>query len=149
MVRLRLPAAPTPALCRFRRPLERCCALQDRAKFDGAYRETVSFGKLVDLLDCSFRRLPREIGLGLLQLYPYLPAHLAFRRQLALQLDQLFDLRLLQRGKLLRALYASNVNAYDASIIDLLIELEQIHDDAGVEEWPRLLEVLGKRHAFV
>jgi len=52
-------------------------------------------------------------------------------------------------GKLLRALYASNVNAYDASIIDLLIELEQIHDDAGVEEWPHLLEVLGKRHAFV
>jgi hypothetical protein len=51
-------------------------------------------------------------------------------------------------GKLLRALYASNVNAYDPNIIDLLMELEQIHDDAGVEEWPHLLSALGKRHAF-
>jgi hypothetical protein len=52
-------------------------------------------------------------------------------------------------GNLLRALYASNVNAYDPNIIDLLMELEQIHDDAGVDEWPHLLAMLGKRHAFV
>lgn len=54
-----------------------------------------------------------------------------------------------QDGKLLRALYASNVNAYDPNIIDLLLELEQVHDDADVEEWPHLLAALGKRHAFV
>lgn len=51
-------------------------------------------------------------------------------------------------GKLLRALYASNVNAYDPAIIDLLMELEQIHDDASVDEWPHLLGALAKRHAF-
>lgn len=51
-------------------------------------------------------------------------------------------------GKLLRVLYASNVNAYDPNIIDLLIELEQVHDDADVEEWPHLLAALGRRHAF-
>jgi len=54
-----------------------------------------------------------------------------------------------QDGELLRALYASNVNAYDPNVIDLLIELEQIHDDASIEEWPHLLATLGKRHAFV
>jgi hypothetical protein len=51
-------------------------------------------------------------------------------------------------GHLLRALYASNVNAYDPNVIDLLMELEQIHDDASVDEWPHLLTALGKRHAF-
>ncbi|WP_241269817.1 MULTISPECIES: hypothetical protein [unclassified Caballeronia] len=51
-------------------------------------------------------------------------------------------------GKLLRALYASNVNAYDPAIIDLLMELEQIHDDASVDEWPHLLQALARRHAF-
>lgn len=54
-----------------------------------------------------------------------------------------------QDGKLLRALYASNVNAYDPGIVDLLIELEEVHDYAEVEEWPQLLAALGKRHAFV
>ncbi len=54
-----------------------------------------------------------------------------------------------QDGKLLRALYASNVNAYDPAVIDLLIELEEVHDDASVEAWPHLLNALGKRHAFV
>jgi hypothetical protein len=54
-----------------------------------------------------------------------------------------------QDGDLLRALYASNVNAYDPNVIDLLMELEQIHDDASVDEWPHLLAVLGRRHAFV
>lgn len=54
-----------------------------------------------------------------------------------------------QDGELMRALYASNVNAYDPNIIDLLIELEQVHDDADVEEWPHLLAALGRRHAFV
>ena len=54
-----------------------------------------------------------------------------------------------QDGKLLQALYRSSVNAYDPNIIDLLIELEQVHDDADVEEWPHLLAALGRRHAFV
>ncbi|WP_225936182.1 hypothetical protein [Caballeronia sp. NK8] len=54
-----------------------------------------------------------------------------------------------QDGKLLRALFASNVNAYDPNIIDLLIELEEIHDYADIDEWPELLAALGKRHAFV
>jgi hypothetical protein len=54
-----------------------------------------------------------------------------------------------QDGKLLQALYASNVNAYDPAIVDLLIELEQVHDDASIEDWPHLLAALGKRHAFV
>jgi len=52
-------------------------------------------------------------------------------------------------GGLLRALYASNVNAYDPNIIDLLIELEEVHDYADIDEWPELLSALGKRHAFV
>jgi hypothetical protein len=54
-----------------------------------------------------------------------------------------------QDGNLLRALYASEVNAYDPSIVELLCELEQVHDDASVDQWPRLLTALGKRHAFI
>ncbi|SAL02845.1 hypothetical protein AWB80_08451 [Caballeronia pedi] len=54
-----------------------------------------------------------------------------------------------QDGKLLQALFASNVNAYDPNIIDLLIELEEIHDYADIDEWPELLAALAKRHAFV
>ena len=52
-------------------------------------------------------------------------------------------------GKLLRALYASNVNAYDPGIADLLCELEQVHDDVSVDQWPHLLAALGKRYAFI
>jgi len=52
-------------------------------------------------------------------------------------------------GRLLRALYASNVNAYDPNIIDLLIELEEVHDYADIDEWPELIAALGNRHAFV
>ena len=52
-------------------------------------------------------------------------------------------------GKLLQALYASNVNAYDPSIVELLIELEQVHDDASVDQSPHLLNALGRRHAFI
>jgi hypothetical protein len=51
-------------------------------------------------------------------------------------------------GSLLRALYASEVNAYDPDIVELLIELEEVHDDFDVEEWPSLLAQVGKRHAF-
>jgi hypothetical protein len=54
-----------------------------------------------------------------------------------------------QDGKLLRALYASDVNAYDLGIIELLCELEQVHDDASVDQWPHLLSALGRRHAFI
>jgi hypothetical protein len=49
----------------------------------------------------------------------------------------------------LRALHASQVDAYRADIIDLLIELEEVHDDTPVEDWPRLLAELGRNHAFV
>ncbi|WP_018420706.1 MULTISPECIES: hypothetical protein [Paraburkholderia] len=52
-------------------------------------------------------------------------------------------------GKLLRALYASNVNAYDPDIVDLLCELEQVHDDASVDQWPHLLAVLGQRYGII
>ena len=52
-------------------------------------------------------------------------------------------------GSLLRALYASEVNAYDPDIVELLIELEEVHDDFSVDEWPQLLARVGKRHAFV
>ena len=52
-------------------------------------------------------------------------------------------------GKLLRVLYASNVNAYDPGIVDLLCELEQVHDDVSVDQWPHLLAALGKRYAFI
>jgi hypothetical protein len=52
-------------------------------------------------------------------------------------------------GSLLRALYASNVNAYDPEIAELLIELEEVHDDFRVDEWPQVLACLAERHAFV
>lgn len=52
-------------------------------------------------------------------------------------------------GKLPRALYASNVNAYDPGIVDLLCELEQVHDDASIDQWPQLLTALGRRHGFI
>jgi hypothetical protein len=52
-------------------------------------------------------------------------------------------------GTLLRALYASEVDAYDPAIAELLIELEEVHDDFSVDEWPQLLARLGQRHAFV
>ena len=54
-----------------------------------------------------------------------------------------------RNGDLLRALHASQVDAYRADIIDLLIELEEVHDDTPVEDWPRLLAELGRNHAFV
>lgn len=52
-------------------------------------------------------------------------------------------------GDLLRALLASQVDAYRADVIDLLIELEEVHDDAPVEDWPGLLAEIGRRHEFV
>lgn len=52
-------------------------------------------------------------------------------------------------GGLLRALYASNVDVYDERVLDLLLELEEIHDEGAVEEWPRLLAALGTRCAFI
>jgi hypothetical protein len=52
-------------------------------------------------------------------------------------------------GDLLRALLESQVDAYRADIIDLLIELEEVHDDTPVEDWPRLLAEIGRNHAFV
>jgi hypothetical protein len=52
-------------------------------------------------------------------------------------------------GALLRALYASNVNVYDEHIVELLTELEELHDNAHVDEWPQLLEALGQRHAVI
>ena len=52
-------------------------------------------------------------------------------------------------GDLLRALHASQVDAYRADVIDLLIELEEVHDDTPVEDRPRLLAEIGRNHAFV
>jgi hypothetical protein len=46
-------------------------------------------------------------------------------------------------GALLQMFYASNVNAYDQEIMALLIELEAVHDDAGVTEWQTLLLDIG------
>ena len=54
-----------------------------------------------------------------------------------------------RNGDLLRALHASQVDAYRADIIDLLIELEEVHDDTPVGDWPRLLAEIGRNHAFV
>jgi len=52
-------------------------------------------------------------------------------------------------GALLHMLYASNVNAYDQETMALLIELEVVHDDACVTEWPKLLLDIGQCHAFI
>jgi hypothetical protein len=52
-------------------------------------------------------------------------------------------------GTLLRALYASDVNIYDETIIELLTELEEVHDSAHVDEWPALLTMIGRRHALI
>jgi hypothetical protein len=52
-------------------------------------------------------------------------------------------------GALLQALYASDVNIYDETIIELLTELEEVHDNANVEEWPALLTMIGRRHALI
>jgi hypothetical protein len=41
------------------------------------------------------------------------------------------------------------VNAYDPGIVDLQCELEQVHDDASVDQWPHLLAAHGKRYAFL
>lgn len=52
-------------------------------------------------------------------------------------------------GALLRALYASNVDVYDDQIIELLLELEELHDNTHVDEWPQLLAALGQRRAVI
>lgn len=52
-------------------------------------------------------------------------------------------------GALLRALYASSVDVYDDRIVELLLDLEELHDNAHVNEWPQLLAALGQRHALI
>jgi hypothetical protein len=52
-------------------------------------------------------------------------------------------------GALLRALYASNVDVCNEQIVELLTELEELHDNAHVDEWPQLLAALGQRHAVI
>jgi len=52
-------------------------------------------------------------------------------------------------GALLRALYASDINIYDKTIVELLTELEEVHDNAHVDEWPALLTMIGRRHALI
>ncbi len=53
-------------------------------------------------------------------------------------------------GKLLQALYASNVNAYDPSIVELLIELEQVSRRRQRRPVaPSAQRALGRRHAFI
>ncbi|KAA1011325.1 hypothetical protein FVF58_15390 [Paraburkholderia panacisoli] len=50
---------------------------------------------------------------------------------------------------LLQALAASGVNVRSRPLIDLLIELEDIHDGCAVSDWPSRLERLGREHGFV
>lgn len=50
---------------------------------------------------------------------------------------------------LLQALEASGVNVRSRPLIDLLIELEDIHDGCAVSDWPSRLERLGREHGFV
>jgi hypothetical protein len=52
-------------------------------------------------------------------------------------------------GALLRALYASDVDICNGQIVDLLTELEELHDNTHVDEWPHLLAALGQRHAVL
>lgn len=52
-------------------------------------------------------------------------------------------------GALLRALYASNVDVHNEQIVELLTELEELHDNTHVDEWPQRLAALGQRHAVI
>jgi hypothetical protein len=52
-------------------------------------------------------------------------------------------------GALLRALLASGVDIYNEHIVKLLMELEELHDNTHVDEWPQLLAALGRRHAVI
>ncbi|OXC72738.1 hypothetical protein [Caballeronia sordidicola] len=48
-----------------------------------------------------------------------------------------------------RSQYASNVDAYDPKIPELLIELEEVHNDFSVDERAQLLARIGHRHVFI
>lgn len=50
---------------------------------------------------------------------------------------------------LLRALAASGVDVRSKALIDLLIELGDIHDGTAVCDWSCRLERLGREHGFV
>jgi hypothetical protein len=50
---------------------------------------------------------------------------------------------------LLLALAASGVDVRSKALIDLLIELEDIHDGTAVSDWPRRLERLGREYGFI
>jgi hypothetical protein len=50
---------------------------------------------------------------------------------------------------LLRALAASGVDVGSKALIDLLIELEDIHDGTAVSEWSWRLERLGREYGFI
>jgi hypothetical protein len=50
---------------------------------------------------------------------------------------------------LLLALAASGVDVGSRALIELLIELEDIHDATEVSEWPRRLEQLGRELGFI
>ncbi|MDN7183586.1 hypothetical protein M0D69_37375 [Caballeronia sp. SEWSISQ10-4 2] len=52
-------------------------------------------------------------------------------------------------GALPRVLYACGVDVYDERIVELLTELEELHDNAHIDEWPQLLAALGQRHAVI
>jgi hypothetical protein len=49
-------------------------------------------------------------------------------------------------GALLRALKASGVDASDSGVIELLIELEEVHDEAAVDQWATKLARIGHEH---
>ena len=52
-------------------------------------------------------------------------------------------------GALLRALFLSDVDVYDQNMMVLLTELELVHDDVPVDEWPHALARLGQRHSLI
>lgn len=49
-------------------------------------------------------------------------------------------------GPLLRALAMSAVDAYDPRVIELLQDLEDVHDGGDVAHWPEQLDELARRH---
>jgi hypothetical protein len=38
---------------------------------------------------------------------------------------------------------------YERVNVHLLTELEEVHDNAHVDEWPALLTMIGRRHALI
>lgn len=54
-------------------------------------------------------------------------------------------LRVPSEDPLARALRCSGVNVDDDQVVDLLIDLQDIHDLAAIESWPAALEDIRRR----